>query len=315
MHCTTTRTETASSSKPRSRGRLGVTAANIVLGNGSNDVLELVARAFFSRRTIPRSIRSTRSWSIRWRSSHRRTAHRGARREVWETTSMRWSVRGSRRHEDRLRRQPQQPHRHIQPLGRDPPLRGARAGACAHRAGRSVWRIPARRSQVATHGWIAKLRTSSCRARSRSLRPRGASRGLRHCRSRNRGTDEPGVRQPFNVNHLAMVGATAALDDNEFIEKSRAVNAAGLVQLAKEASSASVSSTSRPTATFITVRVGDAARIYEELLVHGVIVRPIAGLWHARDTCASPSACRSTTRASSRRSSAPWRKPDGRCDG
>ena len=36
------------------------------------------------------------------------------------------------------------------------------------------------------------------------------------------------VRQPFNVNHLAMVAATAALDDDEFIARSRAVNAAGV---------------------------------------------------------------------------------------
>ena len=40
------------------------------------------------------------------------------------------------------------------------------------------------------------------------------------------------VRQPFNVNHLAMVAACAALGDEAFIAESRRVNAAGLVQLA-----------------------------------------------------------------------------------
>jgi prephenate dehydrogenase len=39
------------------------------------------------------------------------------------------------------------------------------------------------------------------------------------------------VRQPFNVNHLAMVAACAALDDHEFIARSRDVNARGLAQL------------------------------------------------------------------------------------
>ena len=39
------------------------------------------------------------------------------------------------------------------------------------------------------------------------------------------------VRQPFNVNHLALVAAAAALGDTEFIEESRTSNAAGMVQL------------------------------------------------------------------------------------
>ncbi|MFW2068180.1 aminotransferase class I/II-fold pyridoxal phosphate-dependent enzyme, partial [Acinetobacter johnsonii] len=39
------------------------------------------------------------------------------------------------------------------------------------------------------------------------------------------------IRQPFNVNHLAMVAAVAALKDEDFIEKSRVVNKAGMVQL------------------------------------------------------------------------------------
>ena len=39
------------------------------------------------------------------------------------------------------------------------------------------------------------------------------------------------VRQPFNVNQLALVAATAAVDDEAFIAKSREVNARGLEQL------------------------------------------------------------------------------------
>jgi len=84
------------------------------------------------------------------------------------------------------------------------------------------------------------------------------------------------VRQPFNVNHLALVAAAAALDDTEFIARSRAVNAAGLAQLAagfERLGLAYIPSR----ANFITVRVVDAERIYRELLAAGVIVRPIAG--------------------------------------
>lgn len=39
------------------------------------------------------------------------------------------------------------------------------------------------------------------------------------------------IRQPFNVNHLAMVVAMATLKDDVFIEKSREVNKAGMAQL------------------------------------------------------------------------------------
>jgi len=84
------------------------------------------------------------------------------------------------------------------------------------------------------------------------------------------------VRQPFNVNHLAMVAARAALDDEAFIERSRAVNAAGLEQL--RAGFERLGLEYIPTrGNFVTVRVGDAARVFQALLREGVIVRPIAG--------------------------------------
>jgi len=84
------------------------------------------------------------------------------------------------------------------------------------------------------------------------------------------------VRQPFNVNHLAMVAACAALEDREFIARSRDVNARGLAQL--ERGFASLGLDYIPSrGNFITVRVGDAARVFESLLREGVIVRPIAG--------------------------------------
>ncbi len=84
------------------------------------------------------------------------------------------------------------------------------------------------------------------------------------------------VRQPFNVNHLAMVAACAALDDREFIARAREVNARGLAQL--EQGFRKLGLEFIPSrGNFITVRVGDAARVYERLLRDGVIVRPIAG--------------------------------------
>jgi histidinol-phosphate aminotransferase len=84
------------------------------------------------------------------------------------------------------------------------------------------------------------------------------------------------VRQPFNVNQLALVAACAALEDHEFIAKSREMNASGLRQI--EAGLRKLGLDFIPShGNFITFRAGDAARIYEALLRQGVIVRPIAG--------------------------------------
>lgn len=84
------------------------------------------------------------------------------------------------------------------------------------------------------------------------------------------------VRQPFNVNHLAMVAACAALEDDAFIEKSRRVNAEGLARLARGFEALGLEYI--PSfGNFITVKVGDAARVYRAMLGEGVIVRPIAG--------------------------------------
>ena len=84
------------------------------------------------------------------------------------------------------------------------------------------------------------------------------------------------VRQPFNVNTLALVAACAALDDHEFIARGRAVNAAGLRQL--ESGFKNLGLEYIPSwGNFITVRVGDAKAVYADLLADGVIVRPIAG--------------------------------------
>jgi histidinol-phosphate aminotransferase len=84
------------------------------------------------------------------------------------------------------------------------------------------------------------------------------------------------VRQPFNVNHLAMVAACAALEDDAFIAKSREVNASGLQQLAAGFDRLGLEYIPSH-GNFISVRVGDAARVYQALLRAGIIVRPIAG--------------------------------------
>lgn len=85
------------------------------------------------------------------------------------------------------------------------------------------------------------------------------------------------VRQPFNVNSLALAAATAALDDDAFLEQSKAVNSAGLQQWF--AACAEENWEYIPTVgNFITLHLKrPSVAIYEALLREGVIVRPIAG--------------------------------------
>ncbi len=83
------------------------------------------------------------------------------------------------------------------------------------------------------------------------------------------------VRQPFNVNSLALVAAAAALDDMEFVAKSFAANLQGLRQV-EEGCKALGLEWIPSHGNFITVRVGKGAEVYKRLLKRGVIVRPVA---------------------------------------
>ena len=86
------------------------------------------------------------------------------------------------------------------------------------------------------------------------------------------------VRQPFNVNSIALAAATAALDDMEFVARSYAENLRGLRQL-EEGSQALGLDFIPSYGNFLTIRVGKAAEIYKRLLRRGVIVRPVGGAY------------------------------------
>jgi histidinol-phosphate aminotransferase len=83
------------------------------------------------------------------------------------------------------------------------------------------------------------------------------------------------VRQPFNVNSLAQAAALAALDDADYVEESRRMNAEGLAQL--EAGVRRMNLRYLPSrGNFLLVEVDDAPAVYDALLRQGVIVRPVA---------------------------------------
>lgn len=84
------------------------------------------------------------------------------------------------------------------------------------------------------------------------------------------------VRQPFNINSVAQAAALAALDDSAHIEKTRRINNRGLKFFAREFRKLKMEYVPSG-ANFILVRVGDGARVFLELQKRGIIVRPMAG--------------------------------------
>lgn len=83
------------------------------------------------------------------------------------------------------------------------------------------------------------------------------------------------VRQPFNCNNIALAAAAAALDDDEFVARSYALNRAGMEQIVgglKRLGCRRLPSHGN----FVTFRVADAALVNQRLLKQGVIVRPLA---------------------------------------
>lgn len=84
------------------------------------------------------------------------------------------------------------------------------------------------------------------------------------------------IRQPFNINSIAQAGALAALDDADHIGRTRENNATGLTFYANEFLRLGLEFI--PSAgNFILVKVGDGQRVFEQMQKLGVIVRPMGG--------------------------------------
>ncbi|MEO8616297.1 MAG: histidinol-phosphate transaminase [Luteolibacter sp.] len=83
------------------------------------------------------------------------------------------------------------------------------------------------------------------------------------------------ARQPFNVNAIAQAGALAALADSAHIEKTRAVNSEGMAfyeTALKERGLEYVPSF----ANFLLIKVGDGDRVFRDMLKQGVIIRAMS---------------------------------------
>jgi histidinol-phosphate aminotransferase len=99
------------------------------------------------------------------------------------------------------------------------------------------------------------------------------------------------VRQPFNVNSLGLAAAQAALADETHAARSREINAAGLVQLQTGFLELGIE-VGRSAGNFVLVDFeAPIGGIYETLLRRGIIVRPVGGYGlpnHVRVTVGLP---------------------------
>jgi histidinol-phosphate aminotransferase len=84
------------------------------------------------------------------------------------------------------------------------------------------------------------------------------------------------IRQPFNLNLLAQIAALAALDDTEHVRKTRANNFAGLEFIERAFRELKLEFVPS-SANFTLVRVGDGQQVFEAMQKEGVIVRPMGG--------------------------------------
>jgi histidinol-phosphate aminotransferase len=254
--------------------KLGMRPENLVLGNGSNDILELVARAFMTRddsavysrhafMVYPLVVLAIGATGIEVPARDYGTDLAAVERAIRPDTKIVFLANPNN------------------PTGTFTPWREIEAFLGRVRRDLLVVLDEAYGEylpddlQSPTQGWLARfpnLVVSRTLSKAYGLAGLRVGFGFAHpdvADLMNR------VRQPFNVNHLAMVAACAALEDADFIAKSREVNAAGLRQL--EAGFRRLGLDFIPShGNFITFRVGEAPRIYDALLRQGVIVRPIA---------------------------------------
>ena len=83
------------------------------------------------------------------------------------------------------------------------------------------------------------------------------------------------VRQPFNVNSFALAAAVAALADTSFLSRCFEANQLGMAQLTSGLAALGVP-VIPSYGNFLCCEVGDAAKVNRSLLAQGVIVRPVA---------------------------------------
>ena len=260
--------------KAKLSARLGVTVNQIVLGNGSNDILDMAARAFLTSGTS--SVYSQHAFAvypIATQTAGAQGISVAAKTYGHDLAAMRAAIRDDTR--VLWIANPNNPTGTFVPW--------AEIEAFLETVPPHVLVVldeaygeylpPAERCDTAT--WLARfpnLLISRTFSKAYGLAGLRVGYGLGHADVidlLNR------VRHPFNVNAPALAAAEAALDDEDFLARSYALNTAGMAQLVAGLAELGID-TVPSMGNFLLVKVGDAARINAELLKRGVIVRPVA---------------------------------------
>jgi histidinol-phosphate aminotransferase len=84
------------------------------------------------------------------------------------------------------------------------------------------------------------------------------------------------ARLPFNVNSIAASAGSAAIKDQDHVKKTVALNAEGMKQMLQGLQVLGLDYIPS-LGNFVTIHVGDAMDVYNRLLQEGVIVRPLNG--------------------------------------
>ena len=254
--------------------KLGVAQNQIVLGNGSNDVLDMAAQAFLSPGTS--SVHAQHAFAVYPIATQTVGAQSivvPARNYGHDLAAMRAAVRDDTR--VLWIANPNNPTGTFLPWAEIEALLEAvpqRVLVVLDEA-YGEYLPPAERCDTAA--WLARfpnLLISRTFSKAYGLAGLRVGYGLGHpdvIDLLNR------VRHPFNVNLPGLAAAEAALDDSEFLARTYALNTAGMAQLVNGLAELGIDVVPSK-GNFLLAKVGDAARINAELLKRGVIVRPVA---------------------------------------
>jgi histidinol-phosphate aminotransferase len=260
--------------KAKLAARLGVAANQIVLGNGSNDVLDMAARAFLTAGTsavyaqhafavYPIATQTVGAQGIAVAAKHYGHDLAAMRAAIREDTRVLWIANPNNPTGTFL------PWAEIEAFLETVPPQVLVVLDEAY----GEYLPPAERCDTTV--WLARFpnllitRTFSKAYGLAGLRVGYGLGSAAVIDLLNR------VRHPFNVNAPALAAAEAALDDDDFLARSYALNTAGMAQLVAGLAGLQID-TVPSKGNFLLVKVGDAARINTELLKRGVIVRPVA---------------------------------------
>ena len=255
--------------------RLGVAQAQIVLGNGSNDVLDLAARVFlapgrssvFSQHAFavyPLASLSAGAECIVAPAKHYGHDLAAMRAAIRPDTGAVWIANPNNPTGNFL------PHAEVEAFLRDVPADVAVILDEAY----NDYLTPADR--IDTVAWLKEFpnlvitRTFSKVYGLAGLRVGYAVAAPAVADLLNR------VRQPFNVNNLAIAAASAALDDHVFVAESFELNRRGMEQIVAGLKRLGLEHIPSH-GNFVTFAVSDGAAVNQKLLTQGVIVRPIGG--------------------------------------